>query len=250
MLKAKTLIFLILSLILSSMYLKVDFLKEQMKFARVREAIEVKQQIVDEILKNNQLSINNFQILLVAYKDNDRLDIFAKSKQAKSYRKIYSYKVCNRSGMLGPKRKQGDRQVPEGFYFIDRFNPLSNYHLSLGINYPNNFDKLKSKYSNLGGDIFIHGACETIGCLPMTDEKMKEIYLMAIHAKNNGQAKIPVYIFPFEMTNENMAKYKNQHKENFELIYFWENLKLGYDLFQKRKEELSITYSESGDYKF
>ncbi|WGU69538.1 L,D-transpeptidase family protein [Capnocytophaga canimorsus] len=146
-------------------------------------------------------------------------------KKEHTYRKIISYPICSRSGKLGPKRKQGDGQVPEGFYHIDRFNPSSNFYLSLGLNYPNLSDKRKSKVHDLGGDIFIHGACVTVGCLPMTDNYIKEIYLLATYARNNGQNKIPVYLFPFKMTDKNMQIYKGKYKYNEELISFWNNLK-------------------------
>lgn len=103
------------------------------------------------------------------------------------FRLIKDYQICSLSGELGPKRQQGDLQVPEGFYWIDRFNPASNFYLSLGINYPNQFDRILGKSGELGGDIFIHGGCVTIGCIPITDDKIKELYLIAVEAKSNGQ---------------------------------------------------------------
>ena len=145
---------------------------------------------------------------------------------------------------------RGDYQVPEGFYFIDRFNPMSNYYLSLGINYPNPSDKIKSNASNLGGDIFIHGDCLTIGCLPMTDNKMKEIYLYAINAKHNGQEEIPFYIFPFRMTDQKFNTFKKEHTIKNELINFWTNIKQGYDIFNNEKKELTFSINQAGDYVF
>lgn len=237
-----------LGILLLSFTFQTDFLTEQKKFERVRVAIKDKQSILEKKLNENQLTIHDFNILIIAYKDDNRLDIYAKKKQETTYKKILSYKICTRSGHLGPKRKQGDKQVPEGFYHIDRFNPASSFYLSLGINYPNLADKRKSKADNLGGDIFIHGSCVTIGCLPMTDNYIKEIYLLAVYAKNNGQDKIPVYIFPFQMTDQNFTIYKTKYKNNAELIDFWRNLKEGYDEFIKNKKELSIQVNEKGDY--
>jgi len=138
--------------------------------------------------------------------------------------------------------------VPEGFYHINRFNPTSSFYLSLGINYPNLADKRKSNSSNLGGDIFIHGSCVTIGCLPMTDNYIKEIYLISVLAKNCGQSKIPVYIFPFKMSDQNLTTYCAKYKENKGLISFWNNLKTGYDKFIKTQKELAIGVNENGDY--
>lgn len=178
------------------------------------------------------------------------MEIYAKDKSETTYKKLVSYDICTRSGELGPKRKQGDGQVPEGFYHIDRFNPSSSYYLSLGLNYPNQSDRKKSSASNLGGDIFIHGYCASIGCMPMTDDKIKEIYLYAVHAKNNGQAKIPVYVFPFKMTNQNFSLYKTKYSGNVKLLEFWTNLKSGYDKFERDKKELAITVDSKGDYVF
>ncbi|HET6244741.1 MAG TPA: hypothetical protein VFF35_09525 [Bacteroidia bacterium] len=140
--------------------------------------------------------------------------------------------------------------MPEGFYHIDRYNPVSNFYLSLGINYPNQADKKKSNSTNLGGDIFIHGSCVTIGCLPMTDDKIKEIYLFAIQARNNGQLRIPVYIFPFKMTDQNFNTNKTKYKNNPELLYFWANLKIGFDRFEQDKKELKFSYDNNGNYSF
>lgn len=244
----KATMIILFAIFLPSFVVQADFLTEQKKFARVRTAIKEKQDIIEKNLKENQLTIDNFNLLFVAYKDNDLLEVYAKKKQDTKYKKINSYEICARSGQLGPKRKQGDEQVPEGFYHIDRFNPASSFYLSLGINYPNLGDKRKSKAHNLGGDIFIHGSCVTIGCLPMTDNFIKEIYLLAIHAKNNGQSKIPVYIFPFKMTDSNFKAYKAKFKSNIGLISFWDNLKIGYDKFIKEEKDISVKFAENGDY--
>ncbi len=246
----KTILSCFYFVLFTSFSIQDDFLKDQRRYPRVREAIAEKQMEVAATLEHYELQINNFHMLLVAYKDEDRLILYAKSKTAGTYLPIEEYEICSRSGILGPKRRQGDYQVPEGFYYIDRFNPASNFHLSIGLNYPNLADQRKSTFDRLGGDIFIHGSCVTIGCLPMTDDKIKEIYLYAIHARNNGQVKVPVYIFPFQMTDENMVSYSRKHSENQELLDFWNNLKLGYDLFVQNKHELNLSVRGNGDYEF
>jgi murein L,D-transpeptidase YafK len=227
-----------------------DFLKDQKRYPRVRAAIAEKQTLIEEQLQEHDLAIDDFHLLITAYKDEDRLVIYAKKKDETRYAAIQEYKICARSGVLGPKRAQGDYQVPEGFYHIDRFNPASNFHLSVGLNYPNLSDRRKSTFERLGGDIFIHGDCVTIGCLPMTDDKIKEIYLYAIHARNNGQLKIPVYVFPFRMTDENMVAYKEKFKDDQSLLNFWANLKPGYDQFHKNMKEVSFSVAANGDYQF
>jgi len=242
--------FLFLTTIIFAFTFQSDFLNEQKKYVRVRTAIKEKGRIIEQHLTNEGLELTDINLLLIAYKDIGELELYVKHKNEKTYKHVDTYIICSNSGKLGPKRKQGDYQVPEGFYHIDRFNPSSNFYLSLGLNYPNKSDRKKSKSSNLGGDIFIHGACVTIGCLPMTNDKIKEIYLYAVYGRNNGQTKIPVYIFPFKMNDRNFTKYKTKYSSNAKLIAFWTNLKAGYDKFDKEKAELEVKISDNGDYQF
>lgn len=227
-----------------------DFITGQKKYARVRNAINEKEELLRNNLQEKEFTLNNFHLLIVVFKQEQELILYAAKKDNHTFQPIAHYRVCALSGNPGPKRRQGDGQIPEGFYFIDRFNPTSNYHLSLGINYPNESDRKKSPSANLGGDIFIHGDCVTIGCLPMTDDKIKEIYLYAIHARNNGQQKIPVYIFPYRMTETNFNRYCNLYKENDSLIAFWTNLRQGFLRFENDRKPLPIKISAKGDYIF
>jgi len=181
-----------------------------------------------------------------ALKKERRFEVWAKNKNESEFLKLIEYPFCAFSGKLGPKRKQGDFQIPEGVYFIDRYNPLSNFHLSLGINYPNKADKLNSK-SPRGGDIFIHGDCQTIGCIPLTDDKIKELYVLAVQAKENGQSQIPIHIFPFDFStnkiNEMIAE--NQLSEHRS---FWNNLSKVYNDFETKRILRTIDVNSSGHY--
>lgn len=242
---------LILSIvILSAFTWQQDFLSSQKKSVRVRDAYAEKGSMVEATLKKYNIDKNNLNILIVAFKNEQLFDLYAKAKNGFTYTKIKTYTICSGSGVLGPKRRQGDGQVPEGFYYLDRFNPSSSYYLSLGLSYPNLSDKRKSKATNLGGDIFIHGECVTIGCMPMTNDKIKEIYIYAIQAKQSGQAKIPVYIFPYKMSTENIKTFSAEYKGYPEIIKFWENIKAGHDEFMKDSKELTFSVDEKGDYVF
>jgi len=222
-----------------------DFLSQQKKYERVRQAYKEKETVITERLAKENIALNELSILIAAFKEEKEFEVYAKRKNETEYRKISTYKICALSGLLGPKRRIGDGQVPEGFYYINRYNPVSSYYLSLGINYPNASDRKKSKAAKPGGDIFIHGECVTIGCLPMTNDKIKEIYLYAIHAHANGQ-QIPVYIFPFRMSEANMSS----HKSSPETSAFWNNLKSGYDKFQSGMKEFNVSVNKAGDYVF
>jgi len=243
-------VFFLVIICYNSAFAQKDFLSQQKKYARVKTAFTEKEQSIAENLSKNGLTTSKINIMVVAYKAEKQLEIFAKNKNEAVYKSIAVYNICASSGGLGPKRKAGDGQTPEGFYKINRFNPSSNFYLSLGVNYPNQSDRTKSNASNLGGDIFIHGSCVTIGCLPMTDDKIKEIYLYAVYACNNGQSDIPVYIFPFRMTDANFQLYKKRYVKNQELIDFWTNLKTGYDKFFSEKKALKVSVDKSGNYLF
>lgn len=217
--------------------------------SRVKKAVEEKKEIVSNYLSTQKLTINNFNLLIIAYKQEKELQIFVKHKDSSNYKYLLTYEICSSSGVLGPKRKEGDLQVPEGFYYISHFNPYSNFYLSLKVSYPNASDKILSDKIHPGGDIYIHGSCVTIGCIPITDEKIKELYLFAAYSSVNGQKQIPVYIFPFKMTDKNMNIFSKQN-ENLKNINFWTNLKQGYDLFVNNKKELKFDVDKNGQYIF
>jgi murein L,D-transpeptidase YafK len=229
---------------------QTNFLQKQKQYKRVRTAIKEKDSLIKAHLKTFNIKANELNILILVFKAEGKLELYAKKKTDKSYKIIETYNICAKSGKLGPKRAQGDLQVPEGFYYINRFNPYSSFYLSLGINYPNVSDKKKSSANDLGGDIFIHGDCVTIGCMPVTDDKIKEIYLYAVYAKNNGESKIPVYIFPFKISDKNFKHYSIQYKNSQKLIKFWKNLKSGYDKFQNENKVLNIRIDSEGNYLF
>ena len=223
-----------------------SFKDEQLKYPRVRKAYEEKENIVREILKKDSIDINQLRLYIRAFKAEKIIELWAKNKADEQFRLIREYDVCKTSGKAGPKRMEGDRQIPEGFYHIDRFNPSSNFYLSLGVNYPNRSDKILGKKSALGGNIFIHGSCVTIGCLPITNDQIKELYVFCVEARDKGQIKIPVTIFPAKLTNKNYQTLSADHPSDFDKLGLWENLKKGYELFNEQKTLPSIKFLESG----
>ena len=105
--------------------------------------------------------------------------------------------------------------------------------MSLGIDYPNRIDSIRTgNERNPGGDIYIHGDCVTVGCIPLTDDKIKEVYLLAAYAKSGGQNEIPVHIFPFKMTDRNLNKFGDLYPQQ---LSFWRTLQYGYAYFTKYK---------------
>ena len=147
-----------------------DFLSAQLKHVRVSEAWKAESSSIKSKFKAAGVSSANFYLFLRAFKQEKQIEAWVSSSPDGPFKLIANYDVCAASGGLGPKIKQGDLQVPEGVYSIDRFNPISSFHLSLGIDYPNTADLKRSAKANPGGDIFIHGACASIGCLAITDQ--------------------------------------------------------------------------------
>jgi len=240
---------LISSLVIFSFSFIMDTFKaKQQKFPRVKTAYTEKENLVKELFSAQGIELSSATLFIRVFKKEAQLEVWAKSLKGSAYQLIKKYEICCSSGELGPKRKQGDGQVPEGVYEIDRFNPSSNFYLSLGISYPNASDRILGNKGNLGGDIFIHGSCVTIGCMPLTDDKIKEVYLMAVEAKSSGHAKIPVHIFPFRMKDANMKSYEEKYKDDATIISFWKNIKKGYDYFETNKALSLISVLNNGEY--
>src|SRR6476620_9457013 len=164
---------LILIFWLAGVLFPADFKTEQIKNERVKTAYGEKEKPLAAQLKTAGVNLATMQVYLQVFKHERLLAIWVKNKSDKNYQLLGEMPFCAGSGRLGPKNQQGDKQIPEGFYFIDRFHPESKYYLSLGLNYPNAADKARSKAENLGGDIFIHGKCMSLGCISITDEGIK-----------------------------------------------------------------------------
>ena len=165
-------------------------------------------------------------IFIRIFKESKDLEIWV--KKGNTFKLFKTYDICTYGGQgLGPKLKEGDGMAPEGFYYITRksLNPYSNFYLSFNLGYPNTYDRA---YKRTGSALMVHGSCVSIGCYAMTDTGIKEIYTIVESALRSGQSYIRIHIFPFKMTDTNIAKHKTPEWKSF-----WENLKTGYDLFEK-----------------
>ena len=240
--------FILIHLLAATLVAQTSFKEQQKLYQRVRKAYADKEQITEKNLADNGIKPNTLQLHLRAFKQEKELQVWAKNKADKTYTLIKTYKFCTLSGVLGPKRKKGDRQVPEGFYRIDRFNPHSNFYLSLGVSYPNKSDQILGSKGALGGDIFIHGGCATIGCIPITDDKIKELYVYCVEAKNND-GSIPVTIFPAKLTNSKLQELKRNYKDDTDKLNLWDDLKQAYDYFEQNKSLPRITFLSTGRHK-
>jgi len=195
--------------------------------SRSRNAIERVKPGLKKEFENKGLNYGS-PIFIRIFKESMELEIWVKSEN--TFTLFKTYEICTYgSGTLGPKTRQGDGKAPEGFYFVtpQRLNPVSDFHLSFNLGYPNKYDRI---HEWTGGNLMVHGSCVSIGCYAMTNEGIEEIFATGDAAFRNGQSFFRVHIFPFKMNKSNMEKHKQS-----KWIEFWNNLKEGYDFFEKNK---------------
>ena len=183
-----------------------------------------------------------------SFKYDRALELWVKNNDADSFILFKTYKVCMQSGRIGPKRSEGDNQVPEGFYYINEFNVRSNYHLALGLNYPNASDKILSDAQRPGGDIYIHGNCVSTGCIAIQDAPIEEVFFIAANAKANGQDFIPVHIFPVNYSVKKSLNYLTESIKGEVVHKYVLNIKAVYDFFERNKKLPLILVNKKGDY--
>lgn len=195
----------------------------------VESVVEKIEKTTEERIQDNldKAGFDSFpqSLVLVGLKEERILQVYGIKNVVPKLIKEYPFTAF--SGELGPKLKQGDRQIPEGIYKVEYLNPNSSYHLSMKISYPNDFDKSKSKLgsvSKMGGDIFIHGEDVTIGCIPIGNEGIEEVFLLTEKAFNN---EIKVIVSPRDFR-------KNKVFPSIEKID-WEN-----ELYEIIQKELSL----------
>lgn len=225
------------------------FIDYQKSFPRISEALKRKEDTLMKQFQEKKLQWPAKYIYLRSFKYDSQLEVWVKYDTNDKYKLFKSYRVCALAGTLGPKRMQGDYQVPEGFYYINEFNPKSTYHLSLGLNYPNISDRILGDSLQPGGDIYIHGSCVTTGCIPIMDQQIEELYILAAHARTQGQDFIPVHIFPIQFKNSRSNDYLKRYLHDFpEYIPMVDELRQAYLYFEKTKKLPVIMVSKKGGY--
>ena len=172
-------------------------------------------------------------ILIRIFKEESELEVW-KQDTSGHYALLKVYPICRWSGDLGPKKVEGDRQAPEGFYPITPglMNPNSSYYLAINTGFPNVYDRANNRH---GAFLMIHGDCSSRGCYAMTDTEIGEIYSLARDAFLGGQKEIQLQAYPFRMTPANMARHRNN--PNFA---FWQMIKQGNDDFEVSRLEPKV----------
>lgn len=232
-----------------SMSFGQSFLQQQLQNPVFQEAYQQKDSVLKREFEAKGLTYPSRFIYFRSFKYDSRLEVWVKNNPTDTFKLFKSYRICALSGALGPKRQEGDYQVPEGFYYINKFVPGSIYHLALGLNYPNFSDRSNGDKSNPGSGIYIHGSCVTVGCIPLTDPKMDEVYILAVHARNLGQNYIPVHIFPVDFNNNRSVAYMDKSNADDKANQqFWGKLKKAFDDFNATHRLPVILFDQNGRY--
>ncbi|MEM8687944.1 MAG: murein L,D-transpeptidase family protein [Pseudomonadota bacterium] len=190
------------------------------KPAEVRRSLSVQ-------LKESGLTRGS-PVFIRIFKEDSVLEVWMKREG--TWVHFRDFDICYWSGALGPKLKEGDRQSPEGFYEVSlsSLNPKSRYHLSFNLGFPNRFDRA---HGRTGSYLMVHGDCVSIGCYAMTNQGISMIYPLVEAALNHGQTMVPVHIFPFRMSDENLARHQGS-----KWLPFWTDLKPAYTAFNRTRQ--------------
>ena len=196
---------------------------------------------IRQICKAESVQYPPERVFLRVFKTEGELELWG-SNGAQPMRLLQTYPIAAESGGPDPKRREGDLQVPEGVYRISQFNPHSQFHLSMRVDYPNASDRVRSDPNHPGSDIFIHGNQVSIGCLAMTDEKIEEIYALCKSARGT----VPVHIFPCRMQG---ATYRDVKLRYPTLQPFWRELEPIYRAFERSHVVPRVDVDRSGAYR-
>ncbi len=242
----RLLILLFSFILLNSVMSSPSFRERQLNFTRVREAYNYKEKIVNKTLADHAISHDSLRIYLRAFKSEKIIELWAKNIADTVFIPVKEFTICDISGFEGPKRRYRDLQVPEGFYHISELNPYSKYYLSMGINYPNGSDSIRGVRGHLGNQIYIHGSCISSGCLAMTDDRIRELFVYCIEAYNSGQQVIDMTIFPARLTDKNYSGLISDYKKDKDKLSLWGDLKNSYDLFNRTKVQPKVKFLPDG----
>lgn len=248
----RTYIFICLLGLMASTMLPAQKKKYQSKLLqyKITETFQRKEKALKQQFAEAGLQWPVQQMYIRSFKHDSQLEVWVSNSETEIFQLFKTYAVCAMSGKLGPKRKEGDYQVPEGVYYINEFKPNSDYHFALGINYPNEQDRHFSDANEPGSEIYIHGMCTTVGCIPIQNNAIEELYVLASIAKKQGQEFIPVHIFPIKFKSAKSAAVLEKATAADPLYKnFATNLKAVYDYFEEHHKLPLVGVTREGQYR-
>ena len=168
------------------------------------------------------------------FKATRELEVWLYRASDRTWVHFRTYDICNYSGRLGPKLREGDRQSPEGLYRIRsrQLHPTSRFHLAFNLGFPNAYDRAQGR---TGSYLMVHGDCVSIGCYAMTDAGIEEIYALGEAALVNGQNAFQVHAFPARLTESWLNARTGSRWHGF-----WTDLRTCYDLFEADRRPPSV----------
>lgn len=208
--------------------------------------LQARWEVWAKLLESQKINRDHPEVFLRAFKEEKQLEVWAREYGTQNpFQKIWTTPICAASGKPGPKRREGDHQVPEGMYHIAVFNPKSKFYLSLGLNYPNASDSLCSDPEHPGSDIYIHGKCVSIGCLALGDDAIEQLYALTRHCKITGQELIPVMMLPCNLNGPVWNHIRSAYPE---WTKFWEGLEQLNQAFEDHAQVPKWGIDEEGYY--
>jgi murein L,D-transpeptidase YafK len=167
-------------------------------------------------------------IYIRIFKAESELELWMEGAD-KRFALLAAYPICHWHGTIGPKLKEGDKQSPEGFYSVGfpETRLVGRWRRAFNLGYPNQHDQLLQR---TGSHILVHGGCSSVGCFAMTDAVQEEIYGLATAALAAGQGRFQVHVYPFRMTDANLARHADHP-----WAHTWADLRPAYDSFERTR---------------
>jgi len=230
--------------------IRVDkkFKSEQLKNINAAKAYQQKEAKMKKLLAEKNIDYQTLEVYIRVIKQEELVELWAKDRTInQEFQFIKSYKLCltnNHDGLRGI-----DLLIPESFYTVVEFLPYDPYYARLLTDFPTACEKLRGR---TGGGIALHGGCFSTYCSPLTDEDIKEVYIMAVEARSKGQWNVPIHNFPARLNDSifNTLKANPKYNKDEKLIALWKNLKPMYDYFELKRKLLKYTHNDKGEYIF
>ena len=213
-----------------------DRLQLQRDLERTAGLQQTRQRLAAE-LQTTGLSLGA-PVFMRIFKQSHELEVWLKGEDSR-WRLFRTYEICNYSGDLGPKLKEGDRQSPEGLYSVgySQLNPNSRFHLSFNLGFPNAYDRAQGR---TGSYLMVHGDCVSVGCYAMTDDGIEEIYTLAEAALKGGQSAFWVHAFPARFSDTWL-----ENRSDSPWIGFWRDLRNCHDHFESEGELPAVDVAQN-----
>ena len=216
------------------------------RVGKIRDRVQPE---LDAMFESVGLQFPAKRLFLRAFKHERELEMWGAADAGEPMVRIATYPVCAASGTLGPKRRWGDEQVPEGTYHIHRFNGWSGFHMSLRVDYPNDSDRARGKKGAYGGAIMVHGDCVSIGCIAIENAPIEQVFLSVLASHRAGHQQVPIHIFPTRFDAAGRERLAPPRAEDPDRDRLWQELEAVYEAFEveRRVPEVSID-PKSGRY--